>query len=44
MVGKINAGILVDRVRKVTEGLIDDVRGVFRAGECVDQLHRKADR
>ena len=39
MVGKINAGILVDRVRKVTEGLIDDVQGGFRAGRgCVDQI------
>ena len=32
MVGKIYAGILVDRVPKVTEGLIDDVQGGFRAG------------
>ena len=39
MVGKIYAGILVDRVRKVTEGLIDDVQGGFRAGRgCVDQI------
>ena len=29
VVGKIYAGILVDRVRRVTEGLIDDVQGWF---------------
>ena len=35
--GKIYAGILVDRVRKMTEGLIDDVQRGFRAGRgCVD--------
>ena len=39
MVGKIYAGNLVDRVRKMTEGLIDDVQGEFRAGRgCVDQI------
>ena len=40
MVGKIYAGILEDRVRKVTERLIDDeqVRD-FRS-----HLHHKADR
>ena len=39
VVGKIYAGVLVDRVRKVTEGLIDDVQGGFRAGRgCVDQI------
>ena len=32
MVGKIYAGILVDRVHKVTEALIDDEQGGFRAG------------
>ena len=32
MVGIIYAGILLDRARKVTEGLIDDERGGFRAG------------
>ena len=39
VVGKIYryAGILVDRVHKVTEGLIDDEQGGFRAG-CVDQI------
>ena len=31
VVGKICAGILVDRVCKVTEGLIDDERWSFRA-------------
>ena len=39
VVVKIYAGILVGRVRKVTEGLIDDEQGVFRAGRgCVDQI------
>ena len=39
MVGKIYAGILVDSVRKVTEGLIDDEQGGFRAGRgCVGQI------
>ena len=33
------AGIVVDRVRKVTKGLIDDEQGDFRAGMgCVDQI------
>ena len=37
LVGKIYAGLLVDRVRKVTEGLIDDEQGGFRVGRgCVD--------
>ena len=31
VVGKIYVGILVERVRRVTEGLIDDVQGGFRA-------------
>ena len=36
VVGKIYAGILVDRV---TGGLIDDEKGIFRAErECVDQI------
>ena len=36
VVGKIYAGILVGRV---TEGLIDDDQGSFRAGRgCVDQI------
>ena len=38
MVGKIIAGILVDRVRRVTGGLNDDEQDGFRAGRgCVDQ-------
>ena len=40
VVGKTYAGILVDRVRRVTEGLIDDERG-FRVGRgCVDQIFK----
>ena len=39
VVGKITGSILVDRVRKVTEGLIDDKQGGFRAGRCcIDQI------
>ena len=39
VVGKIYAGVLVDRVLKVTEGLINDEQGGFRAGRgCVDQI------
>ena len=39
VVGKIYVGILVDRVHKMTEGLIDDEQGVFRAGRgCLDQI------
>ena len=39
MVGKIHAGKLVDRVHKVTEGLIDDEQGVLRAWMgCVNQI------
>ena len=39
LVGKIYAGLLVDRVRKVTEGLIDDEKGGFRARRgCVVQI------
>ena len=39
MVGKIYAGILVDRVCRVTGGLIDDEQGGFRAkSECVNQI------
>ena len=33
------AGILVDGVRRVTWGLIDDEQGFFRAGRgCLDQI------
>ena len=39
VVGKIYAGKLVDRVRRVTGGLIDDEQGDFRAGKgCVGQI------
>ena len=39
VVGKIHTEILIDRVHKVTEGLIDDEQGGFRAGSgCVDQI------
>ena len=39
VVGKIYAGILVDRVRRMTGGLIDDEQGGFRVGRgCVDQI------
>ena len=37
VIEKIYAGILLDRVRKVTEGLIDREQGDFRAGRgCVE--------
>ena len=39
LVGKIYERILVDRVNRVTGGLIDDEHGGFRA-----DLHTKADR
>ena len=36
---KIYEGILVDRVHRVTEGLIDDEQGGFRAGRgSVNQM------
>ena len=40
VVGKIHAGILVDRVRRLlTESLIVDEQGGFRVGRgCVDQI------
>ena len=39
MVRKIYVGILVDRVRRVTGGWIDDDQGGFRTGRgCVDQI------
>ena len=38
MVGKIYAGVLGDRSFKVTEDLIYDEQGSFRAGKgCIDQ-------
>ena len=38
VVGKIYAGILVDRVRKVTDGLVDDEQVWFRVvRDCVNQ-------
>ena len=39
MGGKIYAGILVNRVGRVPEGLIDYAQGGFRSGRgCADQL------
>ena len=39
VVGRIYAGILVDRVCRGTAGLIDDEQGGFRARRgCVDQI------
>ena len=39
MAGKTYAGILVDKVRRVTGGLIDDEQGGLTVGRgCVDQL------
>ena len=39
MVGKIYADILLDRIRNVIGGLIDDEQGGFRAGiGYVDQI------
>ena len=39
VVGKIYAGILVDRVGRVTGSLIDDEQGAFRAGKgCADPI------
>ena len=39
LVEKIYMGILVDKVLKVTDGLIDDEQGVFRPGSGrVDQI------
>ena len=38
-IGKINAAILADRVRRVAGGLIDDEQEAFRAGRgCVDKI------
>ena len=39
VVGKIYVGILLDRVRRVTRGLIGEEQGGFRAEMgCVDQI------
>ena len=39
MAGKIYTRILVDTVRRVTGGLIDDEQGSFTAGKgCVDKI------
>ena len=39
LVGKIYSGVLVDRVRRVNGGLIDDEQGDFTVGwGCVDQI------
>ena len=39
VVGKIYAGILIDRVRRVTGGLIDDEQEVLREGRgCVGHI------
>ena len=39
MVGKIYAGILIDRVCRVTGGLTDDEQEGFREGRgCADQI------
>ena len=41
VVGKIYAGILIERVRRVTRGLIDNEQGSFREGRgCVDQIFK----
>ena len=46
VIGKIYAGILVGRVRRVTGSLILDQQGGFRAGRgvCRSDLHTEADR
>ena len=42
---EIYEGILIDRVRRVSGGLIDDEQEGFRAGRgCRSDLHTKADR
>ena len=39
VVGKIYVGILIDRVRRVSEGLFDDEQGGLRVGRgCVDHI------
>ena len=46
VVGKIYAGILIDRVHGVNGSLIDDEQGGFIAGRgvCRSDYHTKADR
>ena len=45
MLGKMYAGILVDRVLKVIEELTDDEQGGFIAGiGCVDQIREESTR
>ena len=41
VVGKIYAGFLVDRVRRVTGGLINDEQGVFREGRGCEKAQEK---
>ena len=42
MVGKLHTAVLVDRVRRMTEGLTDDERGVSdQGGVCGSNLHSK---
>ena len=37
--GKIYVGILIDKVHRLTEGLIDDEQGGFRVGRgCVGRI------
>ena len=39
VVGKIYTGIQIERIRRVTGGLIEDEQGGFRArNECVDKI------
>ena len=39
VVGKIYAGILVDRVQNGTKGVTDDEQGMFRSGKgCEDKI------
>ena len=45
VVGKIYAGIIIDRVRRVTGGLIDDEQGILeRGGVRRSDLYTKQDR
>ena len=39
VVGKICAGVVGDRVRNVSEGLIDSEQGGFRPGRGICKLH-----